>query len=259
MALKQVVDAPTELPVGLEDQYAERDGKWFLQADPPIEDVSGLKGALDKERGMRRDVEKQLVDWKTKYEGIDVDEYRKLQERVNSIKDAEIYDKDGIEALVQRRTDAMKAEHERQMGVKEREIGQLRTQATDYDRRWRQDRIKTSVLKAVGSSGVDKDAVEDAVARGLAVFNDLDDDGNVVAKKGDDVTYGKDGINPLNPEEWIATLKASGTARHLWPGSSGGGAPAHHATVNGQQIDWSKIPPAERMTLFRQQQATQNR
>ena len=74
-----------------------------------------------------------------------------------------------------------------------------------------------------------------------------------VAKRGDDVTYGKDGINPLRPEEWISTLKASGNAPHLWPASSGGGAPGHHSG-NGQQIDWSKLPPAERLTAFRAHQ-----
>ena len=98
-----------------------------------------------------------------------------------------------------------------------------------------------------------------SVTRGLAVFTDLDDSGEVIAKKGDDIVYGTDGINPLRPAEWISTLKASGRAAHLWRTSMGGGAPAHHG-ANGQQMDWSKLPPAERLTAFRQQQeAARNR
>jgi hypothetical protein len=260
MAVKQVYEQQSDIPVGFQEHYVEQDGKWLLQTDPPVEDVTGLKNALQTERNLRRDAEKTSTDLKVKFEGIDPEEFHKLQDRVKGLDDADVYDKQGIEVLIGRRTDAMKQEHERQVQAKDREIAQLRGQATDYDRRWRQDRIKTALLEAVNKHGVFEKAVDDAVQRGLTVFTDLDDDGQVVAKNKDgSFQYGKDGINPLRPDEWISTLKSSGNAPHLWPPSSGGGAPAHHATINGQQIDYSKIPPAERMTLFRQHQAAQQR
>lgn len=259
MAIRQSYDVQTEIPAGLQEHYVERDGKWWLQTDPVIEDVTGLKNALSTERTLRRDAEKTVTDLKVQFEGIDPDEYHKLQERVKGLDDADVYDKQGIESLVARRTESMKAEHERQMQSKEREVIQWRGQATEFDRRWRQDRIKTALLEAVNKNGVYEKAVDDAVQRGLTVFTDLDEQGQVIAKKGDDVVYGKDGINPLRPDEWISTLKSSGNAPHLWPASSGGGAPAHHS-ANGQQIDWSTLPPAERLTAFRQhQEATRNR
>ena len=253
VALKQVIESQTEIPSGLQEHYVEKDGKWVLQTDPQFEDVSALKGVLNQERNLRRDAEKTVTDLKVKFEGIDPDEHHKLQDRVKGLDDAEVYDKQGIEVLVQRRTDAMKQDHERQVQAKDRELTQLRGQATESERKWRQDRIKTELLAAVNKNGVYDKAIDDAVQRGLAVFTDLDQDGQVVAKKGEDVVYGKDGINPLRPDEWISTLKTSGQAPHLWPPSSGGGAPAHHGG-NGQGIDWSKLPPAERMTAFRQQQ-----
>ena len=253
VALKQVYENQAEIPAGLQEHYVEKDGKWVLQTDPQFEDVSALKGVLDQERNLRRDAEKTVTDLKVQFEGVNVEEYHKLQDRVKGLDDADVYDKQGIESLVARRTESMKAEHERQVQAKDREIVQLRGQAGESDRRWRQDRIKTALISAVSGSGVEKDALEDGVTRGLAVFNELDTEGLPIAKKGEDVVYGKDGINPLRPEEWISSLKASGTARHLWPGSSGGGAPPHHGG-NGQGIDWSKLPPAERMTAFRQQQ-----
>ena len=253
VALKQVYESQAEIPSGLQEHYVEKDGKWCLQADPPIEDVTNLKTVLNQERNLRRDSEKTVTDLKVKFEGVDVEEYHKLQDRVKGLDDAEIYDKQGIESLVARRTESMKAEHERQISSKDREITQLRGQASESDRRWRQDRIKTALLEAVNKNGVYEKAVDDAVMRGLSVFTDLDTEGQVIAKRGEDVVYGKDGINPLRPDEWIGTLKASGQAPHLWPASSGGGAPAHHGG-NGQTIDWSKIPPTERRTLFREQQ-----
>lgn len=257
MALPQVYESLSDIPSGLQEHYAEKDGKWVLQTDPQFEDVSALKGVLSQERNLRRETEKSLSDIKIRYEGVDPDEFRKLQDRVKGLDDAEVYDKSGIEALVTRRTESMKAEHERQVASKERELTQLRTQATEFDRRWRQDRIKTALLEAVNKNGVYDKAVDDAVQRGLSVFTDLDQDGQVVAKKGEDVVYGKDGINPLRPDEWISTLKTSGQAPHLWPPSSGGGAPPQHG-ANGQAFDWSTITnPAERATRFREWQATQ--
>jgi hypothetical protein len=153
----------------------------------------------------------------------------------------------------------MKNDHERQLATLKRENDHLKTTSADLDRRWRQDRIKTALLDAVTKNGVYEKAVDDAVQRGLAVFTDLDERGNVIAKNGDDTIYGKDGVNALNPSEWITTLKASGQAPHLWPPSSGGGAPASHSG-NGAGIDWQSITnPAERLTRFREWQATQTR
>jgi hypothetical protein len=259
MALKQVYDTQLDIPGALMEHYGEKDGKWILNLDPPAEDVSGLKSALNNERNLRRETEKQLVEFKTKFEGVDPEDYRKLQDRVRGLDDSEVYDKQGIEVLIARRTESMKNDHERQLATLKRENDHLKTTSADLDRRWRQDRIKTALLDAVTKNGVYEKAVDDAVQRGLAVFTDLDERGNVIAKNGDDTIYGKDGVNALNPSEWITTLKASGQAPHLWPPSSGGGAPASHSG-NGAGIDWQSITnPAERLTRFREWQATQTR
>lgn len=259
MALKQVIESQTEIPSGVQEHYVEHDGKWLLQTDPQFEDVTALKGVLNQERNLRREAEKTTTDLKVRFEGVDVDEYHKLQDRMKGLDEAEIYDKHGIEVLVSRRTDAMKQEHDRQLQAKERELAQLRGQVVESDRRWRHDRLRTTLLEAVNKNGVYEKAIDDAVQRGLAVFTDLDEKGLAVAKNGEDVLYGKDGINPLRPDEWISTLKTSGQAPHLWPPSSGGGAPAHHS-ANGQGIDWNAITnPAERMTRYREWQAAQQR
>lgn len=258
MALRQSYETQSEIPPVLAEFYAEKDGKWWISLDPPAEDVTGLKTALNTERGLRRDAEKVLTDLKTKFEGVDVDEYRKLQERVKGLDDADVYDKQGIEALVSRRTESMKAEHERQTRALERENAQLKDTVATTDKRWRGDRIRTALLDAVSRGGVFEKAIDDAVQNGCSVFTDLDEHGNVVAGPAGAPIYGKDGVNPLTPGEWILTVKASGEKPHWWLPSSGGGAPAHHGGgTNG--IDYSKLPPAERMTLFREQQAAQNR
>lgn len=256
MAVKQVYATSTEIPESLREHYTEKDGQWFLQADPAIEDVTGLKTALADARNQRREAEKQLSEMKIKFEGVDADDYRKLQDRVKGLDDADVYDKQGIEALVTRRTESMKTEHERVLRQKDTEITKTREALTTSEQLRKNDKIRTALLNAVTASGVHADAIDDAVSRGLAVFNDVDGD-NVVARTGEDLRYGKDGVHPLSPKEWIDTLKTDGRARHLWPASSGGGAPATHGG-NGAGIDWNSITnPAERLTAWREAQKTQ--
>src|SRR4029453_8801499 len=155
-----------------------KDGKWSLQLDPPAEDVTGLKNALTQERNLRRDTEKSLSDLKVRFEGIDPDDYRKLQDRVKGLDDADVYDKQGIEALVVRRTESMKADHERQIQTVRRENDQLKATAADLDKRWRQDRIKTALLDAAARAGVAKGAMPHPVKRGLSGFAHRDEQGN---------------------------------------------------------------------------------
>ena len=99
VALKQVYENQAEIPGGLQEHYAEKDGKWVLQTDPQFEDVTALKGVLNQERNLRRDAEKALSDMKIQFEGVDPDEFHKLQDRVKGLDERDIYDKQGIEAL----------------------------------------------------------------------------------------------------------------------------------------------------------------
>lgn len=255
MALRQSYSASAEVPDALREHYVEKEGRWLLQTDPPSEDVGGLKSALEKERTLRRDGEKELTNLKVKFEGIEPDEVTKLRERVRGLDDSEVYDKQGIEALVTKRTQTMKDEHARVLSVKDRENAQLKDTNASLDTRWRADRIKTALLDAATKAGVAKHALSDAVARGMSVFVALDDDGVPIAKNGEDVRYGKDGVKPLSPDEWIASLKPD--APHLWPTSSGGGAGGHQNGTGTGGVDYTKIAsPTERLTAFRQAQGT---
>jgi hypothetical protein len=254
VALRQSYSAETDIPDALREHYVEAEGQWKIQTDPPIEDVSGLKNVLNQERTLKREAERVLSEMKIKFEGIDPDEVAKMRDRIKGLDDADVYDKQGIEALVLRRTESMKTEHERQMNARTRENEQLKAAVADYEQRWTQDRIKTALLQAASNAGVYDKAMDDFVTRGLAVFNGLDEQGNPVSKlPSGEVRYGKDGINALQPDEWGLSLKP--IAPHLWPPSSGGGAPQYHSG-NGQGVDYSQIKdPAARLTAFRAAEA----
>lgn len=249
MALPKTVESLDLIPEIARDHYAEREGVWTLTL-LSSEEHSGLVSALKQERTLRQDADKQLGELKARYDGIDPEEVAKLRDRVKTFEDVDIYDKHGIDALVAKRTETMKAENERVLAAKEREIGHFKDQAQSFEQRWRSDRIQNKLTDACAKAGVAPYAFSDAVERGMKVFTDLDEQGAVIARDGHDVRYGKDGINPLTPDEWYLSLKAA--APHLWPPSTGGGAPAHHG-VNGQATDWNKITnPADRLTAWRQ-------
>lgn len=254
MALRQSFPTLGEIPEALREHYGEKDGRWLLQTDPPSDDVTGLKTALETERRLRRDADTQLTALKTQFEDINPDEFRKLKERVKGLDDMDVYDKQGFEALLMKRTQTMKDDHDRMLSARDRDIAQLRDVNAAIERKWREDRVRTALVEAATKVGIDKRAVHSAVLHGLQVFMDVDEHGTVLAKKGDEILYGKDGVNPLTPEEWLLGQK-TGDLSFLWPPSSGGGAPANHNGISS--VDYSKIAsPTERLTLHRQAQRT---
>lgn len=65
MSLKSVVDTLDSVPEALRGEYTEQDGKFYLNVED-IDNhpgVSGLRSALQKERGSRGNAEKQIKAW----------------------------------------------------------------------------------------------------------------------------------------------------------------------------------------------------
>lgn len=65
MALPYTVETLDTVPESLRGEYTEKDGKFHLNVEglPEPEDTSGLKTALQKERGSRANLEKQIKAW----------------------------------------------------------------------------------------------------------------------------------------------------------------------------------------------------
>jgi len=78
--LKAVVDKLDAVPQAFRELYTEgEDGKYHLDADG-VEDVTGLKTALDKERKRARDFEKRVKDIPEDFDPEDYAALRKLRE-----------------------------------------------------------------------------------------------------------------------------------------------------------------------------------
>lgn len=83
--LKLFYETKDAIPNGAEEFYAEKDGKFLLQADgiKTDDDVSNLQGALEKERKLRRDAETKLKDY-SKFDllpdDFDISEFNRLKD-----------------------------------------------------------------------------------------------------------------------------------------------------------------------------------
>jgi hypothetical protein len=86
MAIETSYDSVDQIPEAIRDDYAEVDGKYVLKVlqdyvpKDNVEDVSGLKSALHKERDNGRELARKLRQIQEQTAAIDMDEYNALKE-----------------------------------------------------------------------------------------------------------------------------------------------------------------------------------
>jgi hypothetical protein len=87
MTIEAIVDSLDNVPEDLRDEYAEVDGRYQLKAlqgfvpKDNVEDVTGLKSALQKEREAAREAQRKLRQQQEQFAGFDMDEYNALKEQ----------------------------------------------------------------------------------------------------------------------------------------------------------------------------------
>jgi len=190
-------------PVG----EGETPEKYMLDVEG-IPDTSGLKSALEKERGTAKELKKQLKN----YDGVDLEKYQDLLAREAQLAEA---DPEKVESLVQER-------------VKKNDLNwqakfeELQGALSEKDQRL-SDLLISDELRKIGVElGVEEgEPMNDFVYRGKGLFKLVDGKVQPVDAEGN-VVYGESGVEPLTMREF--GKKLSETAKHLFKSSSGGGA-----------------------------------
>lgn len=237
MALKAIVDSldavteahrPLYIPTG--------DGKFKLDAEG-VEDVSGLKSALEKEREQRRTLTADLA----KFKGVDPTRYAELLEQQRLLDEKQLIEAGEVDKLVDNRVKSMREKYEG-------DINALKTEGSTLKGRLEKLLIDTEVQREAVPMVVDT-AMDDVVRRAREVFQIVD--GHSVPMKDGKVVYGEDGVTPLTVKEWLAGLAKN--APHLFKQSSGGGAGqgGSRGAGSGLTSEMAKLPPAERLKLAR--------
>jgi hypothetical protein len=220
MALKASIDSLDGVPEALHEHYTQsEDGKYRLNAEG-IEDVSGLKSALAKEREERKRA-KEALD---KLKDVDPEEYQTLKKEATERKEKKLLDSGKVEELIVERTSRMKADYDKQLKDLSTERDALQQKLTQLD----QLTVDNAMSAAAAKAGVLPEALPYVLRHGREVFRVKD--GQIVALKDDQPVIGKDGTSPMSMEEWLGELASS--SAFLFKASSGGGA-AHKPAGSG--------------------------
>jgi hypothetical protein len=215
MAFKLKYATKAEIPAGLEAHFVEKDGAWV--ADTDIADHPSFIAVRDKKDELLGEAKKaktEAADAKAALEGVKTAlNITDLAELPNALKGKQAQNKEEVDKVVNERLAAFKAESEKT--IKELQEASAKDQA-----QLQTLLIDNAITSEATKAGVQPTAMQDVLLRGRALYRLQD--GKPVPMDGEKVIYGKDGLNPMPPSEWMARLTTE--APHLFKTSKGGGA-----------------------------------
>ena len=226
MALKRVVASLDEVPEAYRAEYAKAsDGSFVLSLDG-VEDVGGLKSALQKERDAREKYEKEIKDLRKQFEGLDPEKGREALRRIQELEEKQLLDAGKVEELFAQRTERMKADWSAKEARYQEEIKSASEAHSKSETRLSELLIDGTLRDAAGKRRA-KAALTPLLIRG-ARHGDIDGirwelrDGQPVPVKGDAIYPGKDPSKPMSAEEYLDLVAQK--MPDLFEASTGGGA-----------------------------------
>lgn len=222
---------------------------------------------LKEFRNNNINIAKERDAWKSKFEkvapliGDDLEafaqELPELRKTAQLVADGKLKGDDKIEQTIAQRVAEMQAKFEGEKNGMTTKINGLMSSEAQWKQRYERSVLDQQITNAViAADGVaNPSALPDILARAASLFA-VEEDGSVVPKKGGEVIYGSDGVNPMSPKEWLTKLVAE--APYLGKQSAGGGAQGGkgnpQAKFGMSDADFAKLPPQERIRLAREAQ-----
>lgn len=188
-------------------------------------EVAGLKAKNNELIGTNKSLKENL----TQFDGIDPQAVRAILAKFASDEEAALIAKGDIDTVLNKRTERMKSEYDKQVQAAKKEAERLAAANAKLSDR----ALSEAIMKAASKAGALPEAMEDIVYRARAAGFRVNADGEVVSMNGDDIVLGKDGKTPLTAIEWAESLRDN--APHLWPKAQGTGAPGSNNTRNQPQ------------------------
>ena len=229
MALKFKFKSREEIPAELANLYVEREGAFVLDAEGVVE-----KTKLDEFRTGNVALRKELEDFKTRFDGIDPEEVRKLAEEKRKLElQAQGHKPEELDRLVGERIKGLKADWDKQLSTVTGERDSLTSRLTAIQ-------IDQGVLTVATKRGLRPTAIPDITARARLVFKLVNGAPRAFEADGTTVRYGKDGVTPMTLEEWVDAQTSD--APHLFEANAGGGAASNGAGGAGASARTIKNP-----------------
>lgn len=220
MAIKAILEKIEDAPETLREHYAEKDGKFVLAVEPvggyALEDVTGLKSALGKERSTVSALEAQVVKFKdldpdkARTALIELEELRKIDPSAEADKIANTKFEAARSQLVEK--------HGAELVDRDNRIGFL---SGAVDVLVREQRATAEIAEAKGS-------VDLLLPHVLKFTRTVEKDGKFVTEVIDgagNVRIGDAQGNPMTIKGLVAEMRASDTFARAFDGdgTTGGG------------------------------------
>lgn len=250
---KLVAEEFEKLDEGLRAFYkTAADGAYVLDAEG-VEDVTGLKRALDEVRADRTKLREEIKNVRSKYGDVDPDEAKRAISEMQQLHDKKLLDEGKVEELIQKRVERMRLEHENQLKARDKRSLEIEEENKKLSSRLSEVLIDTSLTSAATAAKVRPTAIPDVINRGRQVWR-LDGNDPKPMQSDGTVIIGKDGKSPLTMDEWLSSLQQ--TAPHLFEPSSGSGSDPNAGGLKtvGRQIVLTR-DQARDVQTFRQAQA----
>ena len=210
MALKYKIKSKDEVPAEMQSLYVEREGAWML-------DVEGAadKTKLDEFRSTNVTLMKERDELKTRFEGIDPDEVRKLAQEKKALEEQQRLKAGEFDKVLEARLKTAKGEWEKQFSTVSAERDALNTRLTSIQ-------IDQAVVLEATKRGLRATALPDITARARTTFKLVNGVPQAFEADGQTVRSGKDGVTPMTLAEWVDAQVSD--APHLFESNAGGGA-----------------------------------
>jgi hypothetical protein len=210
MALKLKYASRDQIPPEVAAHAVERDGAWTLEIEGAVD-----KGRLDEMRNTSVAALKERDELKTRFEGIDPDEVRKLVQEKKALEEQQRLKAGEFDKVLEARLKTAKTEWDKQFAAvtSERDAANARLVTVEIDQ---------AVLSEATKRGLRPTALPDITARARSTFKLVNGVPQALAADGQTVRVGKDGITPMTLAEWIDTQVSD--APHLFEANAGGGA-----------------------------------
>jgi len=244
MTLKAVISAEEHgaLNEAIQPEYVEKDGMYFLDAEAvkvgnslySLEDVSGLKSALSKERKASEDAKRMLAA----YEGVDVDEAKTALDKVKEMSSWTPEQK--VQELIEQKEKKLSKEYGAQIQAKE-EL--LKTRTVQLDNLLK----TTAATQALLASDGDDKTVKLMLPHILnqLVIREKDDGSRhlrIIDEDGTDrMSLESGNTGHMDVKELAKQMKQSEDFASAWPGSGARGTGITGSTGSGSAYTISRV------------------
>ena len=219
------------VPESVRGFYKKSGDSYLLDAEG-VEDVSGLKTALEKERESKKAAERAAKELSARFGDLDPDEAKRALAKLHELEDKNLLDAGKVDELVQKRTERMRLDHEAQIKKYAQELESERTEKTKLSGRLSEVLIDSGLREAAVKAGVKATALLDLQLRGRNIWK-LKEGQPVPVRDDGSVVFGKNPQAPMTMDEWVASLQTE--APHLFETNKGAGSePTNRGATGGR-------------------------